>query len=255
MRSIVLALGKRESLINGEMGMIQCCVVRGGVVGNGRRNGKRGAAVSSLMWENGKELSVSFLDGDSPLLMERVKYYAGKWSDYCGIDFRWVMGGGDIRITFQGNGSWSYLGKECLSVSENEPTMCFGWLKEGSLEQEIERVVLHEFGHALGLVHEHQNPEGGIDWNRQAVYDFYAGSPNYWSKEEVDVNVLQAYEREKMQASVYDAKSIMNYPIPVEFVNNPSDACGWNLTLSEMDKVFIGQLYPKKSVRGRGRVR
>jgi len=23
----------------------------------------------------------------------------------------------------------------------------------------------HEFGHAIGLAHEHQNPAGGIQWN------------------------------------------------------------------------------------------
>jgi len=28
--------------------------------------------------------------------------------------------------------------------------------------------VLHEFGHALGLIHEHQNPaSGGFKWNRE----------------------------------------------------------------------------------------
>lgn len=233
--------------------MVRCCVVHGSMLASDakrRKSGKRGAAVSGLLWETGKELTVSFMDGESALLMERVKHYAGKWSEYCGIGFRWVVGRGDIRITFRGNGSWSYLGKECLNVPEHEPTMCFGWLTEGSLEQEIERVVLHEFGHALGLIHEHQNPEGGIDWNKQAVYDFYAGSPNYWSKEEVDVNVLSTYDRDLIRATSYDPLSIMNYPIPVEFVNNPSHACEWNLTLSETDKVFIGQLYPKKVFRG-----
>lgn len=230
--------------------MIRCCVVRSGIMGNGRWNGKRGAVVNHLLWENGKELSVSFLDGESSLLMERVKYYAEKWSEYCGIGFRWVMNSGDIRITFRGNGSWSCLGKECLNVPENEPTMCFGWLREGSLEQEIERVVLHEFGHALGLIHEHQNPEGGIEWNREAVYEFYQGAPNYWSREEIDTNVLKAYEKDMVRASVYDAKSIMNYPIPVEFVKREEQACGWNMTLSEMDKQFIGMIYPK-GMRGK----
>ena len=30
--------------------------------------------------------------------------------------------------------------------------------------------MLHEFGHALGLIHEHQSPfPGGFEWNREAV--------------------------------------------------------------------------------------
>ena len=27
----------------------------------------------------------------------------------------------------------------------------------------------HEFGHAIGLGHEHQNPAGGIEWNEEVV--------------------------------------------------------------------------------------
>lgn len=30
-------------------------------------------------------------------------------------------------------------------------------------------LVPHEFGHAVGLIHEHQNPEGGVPWSRDAV--------------------------------------------------------------------------------------
>ena len=48
--------------------------------------------------------------------------------------------------------------------------MNYGWLTPESAQDEVRRVVLHEFGHALGLIHEHQNPKGGgIEWNRDAV--------------------------------------------------------------------------------------
>ena len=47
--------------------------------------------------------------------------------------------------------------------------MNYGWLTPDSDDDELRRVVLHEFGHALGLIHEHQNPEGGIEWNEPAV--------------------------------------------------------------------------------------
>jgi hypothetical protein len=38
--------------------------------------------------------------------------------------------------------------------------------------------VIHEFGHALGLIHEHQNPSGGIQWNKPVVCRYYEGPPN-----------------------------------------------------------------------------
>ena len=234
------------------MEAVRCCVVRSSQKTRDAwrtLSNKRGAALDALLWPQKQEISVSFLDRPSDLLAERVQAYAQKWTQYCNLSLRWVERNGDVRITFQGNGSWSYLGTECLNVPREQPTMCFGWLRDGSLEQEIERVVLHEFGHALGLIHEHQNPEGGIRWNREAVYAFYAGAPNFWKPEEVDVNVLSAYDRNLVRATTYDAASIMNYPIPPEFVLDPAQACGWNLTLSETDKLFIAQIYPMPVLR------
>ena len=33
--------------------------------------------------------------------------------------------------------------------------------------------VLHEFGHSLGLIHEHQSPfKGGFEWNREEVSNY-----------------------------------------------------------------------------------
>lgn len=35
----------------------------------------------------------------------------------------------------------------------------------------------HEFGHALGLAHEHQNPAGGIEWNEEVILRNLMGRP------------------------------------------------------------------------------
>ncbi len=40
----------------------------------------------------------------------------------------------------------------------------------------------HEFGHAIGLAHEHQNPAGGIQWNEEVVIRELAKSPNFWDE-------------------------------------------------------------------------
>ncbi len=121
--------------------------------------------------------------------------------------------------------------------------MNFGWLTPTSSEEEYRRVVVHEFGHALGCIHEHQHPEAGIPWDREAVYRYYMGPPNSWSREEVDHNLFQKYDQTITNFSSYDKDSIMHYPIPNEFTVGDFEV-GWNTLLSSTDKEFIGTMYP-----------
>jgi serralysin len=115
-----------------------------------------------------------------PALQERVKNVALVWTTIANIKFDFVQeGNADIRIAFQeGRGSWSYLGTVARQIDETEPTMNYRWLTDDSTDDAVRRVVLHEFGHALGLIHEHQNPNRAIQWNRDAVINDLQGPPN-----------------------------------------------------------------------------
>ena len=100
-----------------------------------------------------------------------------------------------------------------------------------------------EFGHALGCFHEHQHPAGGIPWNKQAVYDYYAGYPNYWDSDKVDVNIFNTYDKSlTTQTAVPDPLSIMMYPIDKRLTDGTYEV-GFNTTLSATDKSFIKKLY------------
>ncbi|MCB0110996.1 MAG: hypothetical protein KDE53_33980, partial [Caldilineaceae bacterium] len=96
---------------------------------------------------------------------------------------------------------------------------------------------------AIGLIHEHQNPATTIPWNREAVYAYYSGPPNYWTREEVERNLFQLYDRDCTQFSAFDRHSIMLYPIPQEFTHGDFTV-GWNQTLSAVDKAFVAAWYP-----------
>ena len=146
-----------------------------------------------------------------------VEEHAKRWSDFANIT---VEFGNDpdaeIRISFEQEGSWSYIGTVALAIDKSEPTMNFGWLEESTPDEEYERVVVHEFGHALFCIHEHQNPVTTIPWDKDAVYAYYMGPPNNWTKDQVDQNLFARYSTDITQYSAFDPKSIMLYPIPNE---------------------------------------
>ncbi len=201
------------------------------------------AAVTGKLWRPGRTLHVRFLDGD-PRIHARVAQFAAQWSAHANIVFAFDNDpNAEIRISFRHQGSWSYIGTDALVIPPSQPTMNFGWLTLATPNDEIQRVVLHEFGHALGCIHEHQNPATEIPWDKEAVYAFYQGPPNYWNREQVDLNLFTRYAADLSQFSEFDPDSIMLYPIPNEFTVGDF-SIGWNRTLSATDKSYIATLYP-----------
>ncbi len=206
----------------------------------------RAAAMRSKMWSPvGRALRIRFLDGD-PVVQKKVAQFAQQWTKYANLKLDF---GNDpqaeIRVSFQQPGSWSYIGTDALDskLLPDQPTLNLGWLTKATRNDEVARVVLHEFGHALGLIHEHQNPAATIPWNKAAVYDFYQGSPNFWTPEQVDSNLLQVYDKNETKFSEFDPHSIMLYPIPKQFTTDGFEV-GWNSTLSALDKQYIQAWYP-----------
>jgi hypothetical protein len=126
----------------------------------------------------------------------------------------------EIRVGFmQGDGSWSYLGRQILDRGVNERTMNFGWDLLGSPREAD--TALHEIGHTLGLPHEHQNPNAGIVWDEERVYANLAGPPNNWPREKTHWNILRKIEPDTVQGSNWDSDSIMHYPFPAGFILQP----------------------------------
>ncbi len=123
--------------------------------------------------------------------------------------------------------------------------MNFGWFTDSTSQSEFSRTTIHEFGHALGLVHEHQHPTNNIPWNRPAVYDYYYRTQNPpWTPGQVDFNIFARYSAGETSFSQYDPSSIMHYAIPSALLLDPSRAVGWNTVLSLTDKDFISRAYP-----------
>ncbi len=204
------------------------------------------AAVERLkLWQNGRTLKVKFLDGN-PAVQAKVRDIAREWEAIANLKLEFVASGAaQIRISFAEKGfSWSTVGTDALGVPSGEATMNYGWLEPDTEPSEYRRVVRHEFGHALGMIHEHQNPaaQGKIPWDKPKVYAYYAQQG--WSKADVDFNIFQLYSEDSTNHSAFDPDSIMEYAIP-DSLTVGSYAIGWNTEFSPLDIEFMRRQYPK----------
>jgi hypothetical protein len=208
----------------------------------------RMALVNSKKWNSGDRLKCRFLDG-SAKMRKKVEAVAHEWEKYAAIKFQFVAtGDAEIRISFLADsGSWSAVGRDALNRAYfplHQPTMNYGWLRDDTDDAEYSRVVLHEFGHALGCIHEHQSPKFTRVWNVPAVMKYFEGPPNYWSPEDIKSNVLSKYSPKGVSATQFDPKSIMLYYFDAALFSDGLGPTNENSKLSPLDVRMIRSMYP-----------
>jgi hypothetical protein len=226
---------------------------------------KRSLVVTSALWRQGQTLKIAFIEEDiDPQLKQGIIDGIMDWQPY--INLRLVIvdfanDPGHIRISTvidnRGRG-WSAIGTAALSVNPNTATLNIGVALE---HEDFLRTVRHEFGHALGLQHEHQHPQANISWDEPKVYDHYRLkfsayrdelriiSPNnddgvdLYIDEIIYENVLKKIPLEGYTANRYDKKSVMHYEFPNELTIGDWEV-GKNTEISEGDKEMISLIYP-----------
>lgn len=159
-----------------------------------------------------------------------------------------------IRIAFDpAGGSWSYVGKQNTTIPTNQPTMSFGWLDVGCM--------FHELCHALGMVHEHQNPrDSPLQWNMSGLLCMMSETQSPpWTQSDIEIQIVDTYSLDTINSSVFDPNSIMLYFFPKSYfckttgqtvlLTKNGASTHPNFKLSETDWFWLKSIYPKQGQR------
>jgi len=162
-----------------------------------------------------------------------------------------------IRIGFRQPGYWSTVGQGSMIYAKPEEQSMnledFDKIPADQLETAYDGyakgTIIHEFGHAIGFQHEHQSPTGNCeaeyDWSY--IYQYMAGPPNNWPKEQVDYNMRMATQSTLMMTE-FDPNSVMLYVFPADFYTNGQKSRCYhpqpNNGISKIDRITVNFMYP-----------
>ncbi|MCX4981023.1 hypothetical protein [Streptomyces sp. NBC_00572] len=247
-------------------------------------------------WPLGKTVRVAFLDGDDQLHAD-IAGATKQITDACNLTLDFGQNGGgtfrrwteadtvlaaEIRVSFDLPGFFSLVGTDStdsvigagggpVGGNPDQRSLNLGQFAEDR-PVKWEGTVRHEFLHALGFHHSHQNMrgtcEGEFRWEDEAgyvptqdgdgvfvadaqgrlpgIYTFLAGEPNNWPRAMVDHN-LRTVDAPDLVAGPFDTKSVMLYRFPAFFYKSTPSSCaptGNGQNLSDGDKRGLDLLYP-----------
>jgi hypothetical protein len=210
------------------------------------------AVMTGKNWKPGTVILVGFMESGTPqAVRDKVLSHMSAWSTSANISFREVRGGESpmIRVSFRGDGYYSYIGTDNLSVPPNQLTMSLQGFDAGMPESEWRRVVRHETGHALGFPHEHSRKQI-IELLDPAGTLRYFQQTQAWSPQMIQEQILTPIsEASIMGTPNAETDSIMCYQFPGACTRSGQPIPG-GLDITPDDYAFAAKVYPGVAAPG-----
>ncbi|MBK6514068.1 MAG: hypothetical protein IPG04_08080 [Polyangiaceae bacterium] len=217
-----------------------------------------------FLWPNGSTLRLWFMDG-TPEQIDTVVSEASEWMKYANLKLVWFTDPNakpaevEGIITFNkcadGAVAWYVKGAGPQSLKyakKGEYNICLSafapeWAGGPGGQAHARASVKHEIGHFIGLMHEQFNPDLKVTWDKEYVYDWCQKTQS-WNRESCDRQVMATLElvnpNVRWKTTKFDKDSIMFYGIKDPNFTTERVIYPQPLTISEVDKSGVAQLYP-----------
>lgn len=182
----------------------------------------RAVGVKQVYYKPGSELKIQITGSDKfKTDVQNVLMTAAQ--PFVNLKFTFVNSGGNITIdnNYTGGGVTRCLGCQNPSIS---------------ISSAQTGLVIHEFGHALGMYHEMKNPNIKLTWIESVLIQMYGNA------EFVKSQITSPIAANQVNATAFDKNSVMIYPLPAT-TNKEGIAMVNSNKYTDLDRQWLAQTY------------